>query len=174
LKGTDPGCNQSSPNIHSIINMDETSWKSVNHGFTNVADWGSETVNCLFGGDPKTCLTAIDAAEGKLPAWILCHGKTVRYEQQYQSDVCLNEATRRRELVAEVACDYFRWLRARFSNRPIVLLWDVFTVHRCRDAMSLARELNIAIEFVPPRMTGECQPLDRRILGNLKSRTGTI
>jgi hypothetical protein len=36
--------------------------------------------------------------------------------------------------------------------------------------LSLAEELGIHIEFIPAGMTAECQPLDRRLFGNLKSR----
>jgi hypothetical protein len=42
-----------------IVNADETSWKSVDHRFTTASERGSETVNCLFEGDPKMRLIAL-------------------------------------------------------------------------------------------------------------------
>jgi hypothetical protein len=48
----------------------------------------------------------------------------------------------------------------------------LFTAHRCSEAKELARQFNIRLEFIPAGATGEYQPLDRMIFGNLKSRTG--
>jgi hypothetical protein len=56
------------------LNMDETSWKLLNHGLVTIAEKRSEKVRCLFEGDLKICLTAIvgiDGAGGKLPIWVL-------------------------------------------------------------------------------------------------------
>jgi hypothetical protein len=51
-----------------------------------------------------------------------------------------------------------------------VLLWDVFTSRRCGETKVPADELGIKLEFVSPGMTACCQPLDRRIFENFKSR----
>jgi hypothetical protein len=160
--------------------MDETSWKLLNTGFVTIANRGSETVDCLFAGDPKMCLTAIDAGEGRLPIWILCRGTTTRCERRYRTDDALNRAIGQGQLVVShqesgwtdtrVACDDLRWLRTRFGSGEIILIWDVFASHRCAEAKALAAELGIRLEFIPPGMTADCQPLDRRIFGNLKSR----
>jgi hypothetical protein len=171
-----------------VINMDETSWKHLNNGPLTIAETGSETVNCYFRGDPKTCLTAIaaiTAAGEKLPLWILARGKTTRCEARYRSHDAVQAAIRRGDLVlshqrngwsnAAIAAEYLQWLRRRYGRqgrrpRRIVLLWDIFGSHRCQETKDLANLLQIQLEFIPPGMTGECQPLDRRIFGNLKSR----
>jgi hypothetical protein len=166
-----------------VINMDETSWKLLNTGFATVAYKGSETVECFFNGGPKMCLTAIaaiDAAGGKLPIWILCHGKTARCERRYRANSALEKAIKQGKLflshedngwtTAQVASEWLNWLKSRFPSDPVVLLWDVFTSHRCEATKALAKELNIRLEFIPPGATGNCQPLDRRIFGSLKSR----
>jgi hypothetical protein len=166
-----------------VINMDETSWKLLNHGFVTVANTGSETVECLFAGDPTMCLTAIaaiDAVGGKLPIWILARGTTPRCERRYRTDEALSRAIAQGHLVvshqqngwtdAQVAGDYLRWLRTRFASGEIVLVWDVFISHRCQETKELAAQLGIRLEFIPPGATADCQPLDRRLFGNLKSR----
>jgi hypothetical protein len=164
--------------------MDETSWKLLNTGFVTVANKSSETVDCLFDVDPKTCMTAIatiDAAGGKLPLWILARGKTTRCEQRYRTNSALERAIEGGELVVsheengwtngDVACDYLRWLRSRYSSDAVVLVWNVFTSHRCEQTKANAAQLGIRLEFIQPGATGECQPLDRRLFGSLKSRT---
>jgi hypothetical protein len=172
-----------------IINMDETSWKQVNNGKFTIAEKGAEAVNCYFRGDPKTCLTAIaaiDAAGGKLPLWILAHGTTPRCETRYRNHAAIQTAIAGGDLVlshqrngwsdAVIMGQYLRWLRTLYKGpgrRPprIALVWDVWASHRCQETKDLASLLQIELEFIPPGMTGECQPLDRRIFGNLKSRT---
>lgn len=166
-----------------IINMDETSWKLINHGFLTVAVRGSETVNCYFSGDPKMCLTAIaavDAAGGKLPLWMLCRGKTPRCEATFRADPDIDRAVQTDRIFLShaesgwttetVACDYLRWLRGRYGTDPIALIWDVFASHRCPNARALAQQLDIRLEFIPAGKTADCQPLDRRIFGNVKSQ----
>jgi hypothetical protein len=49
-------------------------------------------------------------------------------------------------------------------------MWDVFTAHRAEEMKSFTRAIGIRLEFIPPGMTAECQPLDQRILGNIKAR----
>ena len=71
---------------------------------------------------------------------------------------------------ARVACDYLQWLRSRFPPGLVVLVWDVFTSHRCEETRARAEGLGIRLEFIPPGATSDCQPLDRRLVGSLKSR----
>jgi hypothetical protein len=46
----------------------------------------------------------------------------------------------------------------------------MFSAHRCPEARALTAALNINLEFIPPGMTAELQPLDRWICGNLKAQ----
>jgi hypothetical protein len=166
-----------------IINMDETSWKQINSGPITLAETGSETVNCFFDGEPKMCLTAIaaiDAAGGKLPLWVLGRGTTTKCERRFRKAQCLEKAISRGELVLShqengwtdesVADQYLRWLHERYGERETVLIWDIFPAHRTQKIKSQARELSVKLDFIPAGMTGECQPLDRRIFGSLKAR----
>jgi hypothetical protein len=88
--------------VDHIANMSEISWKLLNHGLMTIADRGSEAVNCLFDNDPRmrlTAVAAIDAAGRKLPLWIVCQGKMMRYEQRYRNDEMLQRAIQDGELV---------------------------------------------------------------------------
>jgi hypothetical protein len=127
-----------------------------------------------------TAIAAIDAAGGKLPLWVLGRGTTTKAERRFRNAECLPKAISRGELVLShqengwtdesVADQYLHWLRERYGERQIVLIWDIFPAHRTEWIKSLARELGIKLDFIPAGMTGECQPLDRRIFGSLKAR----
>jgi hypothetical protein len=52
----------------------------------------------------------------------------------------------------------------------LVFLWDIFSAHRCPEARALIAALNINLEFIPPGMTAELQPLAGGIFVNLKAR----
>jgi hypothetical protein len=149
-----------------------------------LAETGTEIFNCCFEGDPKICLTAIatiDAAGGKLPMWIIYQSKTERCERRYRKDEGLRTVVRQSDFVlsheesgwttAQMACQYLQWLNRWYRGKPITLLWDLSAFYRCSEAQELAPQLNIRLEFIPAGATGDYQPLDRRIFGNLKSRT---
>jgi hypothetical protein len=50
-----------------LVNIDETSWKFVNHHIRTVADTRTKGISCLFDNDPKIGVTviAIISAEGE-------------------------------------------------------------------------------------------------------------
>jgi hypothetical protein len=163
-----------------VLNTDETSWKLLNHSFLTIAQRGEETISCLFDRDPKACITAIatiDAAGRKLPLWAIAKGKTERSERRMREH-CRAEIAREDLIVShqesgwtgrDVALQFLHWLADRY-RRPIVLVWDLFSAHRDREVQETAGRLGIRLIFIPPGLTGECQPLDRRVFGNLKQR----
>ena len=75
---------------------------------------------------------------------------------------------------------YLHFLRAQIPIIPgsdpneerntIFLICDGFQAHHNDEAQNEAKKLNIALIAVPNGATDECQPLDRRIFGALKSR----
>jgi hypothetical protein len=167
-----------------VFNMDETSWRLINQEMSTIANIGADAVKWLFQGDPRKCLTAIasvDAAGGKIPLWVLWNGKMELCERHYRDDPRLQKYIRGGELVlphqpsgwtsALVASDYLHWLRSQIQRGPIVVFWDLFSAHREQGVKDRAQELGIELIFIPARMTGEYQPLDRRIFENLKART---
>jgi hypothetical protein len=163
-----------------VLNMDETSWKLINHHIRTVADTGAEGISCLFDGDPKTCVIAIatiNAAGEKLPLWIVAKGKTGRCENRYRK-TCARAMEEGKLLMthqlsgwtnSEVAKKFLIWLSETHST-PLVLLWDLFSAHRDPSVQETAHHLGIRLEFVPAGATGELQPLDRRVFGSLKQR----
>ena len=55
-------------------------------------------------------------------------------------------------------------------QNPTLLFCDGFQAHHNDEAQNEAKKLNIALIEVPNGAADECQPLDRRIFGGLKSR----
>jgi hypothetical protein len=161
-----------------IFNMDETSWKFLNHGAFTIADTGAEGVQCHFSADAKDCITAIatiSAAGDKLPLWVLAKGKTQRCERRYRAlpvspDLHITHSINgwTNQLIAD---QYLRYMRRYVGGRTrFVLLWDVFSAHRDARIMRIARSLNIELIFIPAGQTDRYQPLDRRVFGPMKER----
>ena len=165
-----------------LVNVDETSWRVIDHRWKTLAVTGAENVQCHWQSDPKMCVTAIcgiDAAGGKLPVWVIADGVTERCEAKFREHPVLSEFIRKGELVIthspkgwcnnQICIQYLKWL-ANFKKRPLFLVWDVFAAHRDDKVVNKAAKLDIGIGFIPPGMTDRYQPLDRRLFGAVKSR----
>jgi hypothetical protein len=168
-----------------ILNVDETSWKSVNNRMVTVAKCGSDNVACEFEGDVKGCLTviaAIDATENRLPLWVICRGKTIRCEAHLREHFDREMRSGRLFLThqengwtnATVAREYLDWISARVKGQPLFLVWDCFSAHRDRAVKVQAVEAQITFQFVPAGLTDEWQPLDVRIFGSLNMRARAL
>ena len=60
-------------------------------------------------------------------------------------------------------------LRERYPDEdPIYLILDVYPVHKEEKIKLLACELKIELIYIPPGLTDEYQPLDRRVFGVMK------
>jgi len=143
-----------------VMNMDETSWKSVDAHMRTIALRGAEEVTAFFDGDPKACVTAIatiDAAGGKLPLWVIAKGRTDRREKRFR--LRYDQAIEKRKLFVthqdsgwtsrQVAFQYLNWLREQVQG-PVVLIWDLFSAHRDEEVKAAAEKLGIRLEFIPP------------------------
>jgi hypothetical protein len=67
---------------------------------------------------------------------------------------------------------YIEWVRRqpRYADgRPIVLLLDAYSVHRCEEVKCFAADRNIALELVPAGCTDALQPCDRYVFGAFKA-----
>jgi hypothetical protein len=53
---------------------------------------------------------------------------------------------------------------------PVVLIWDVFPVHRGQEAKDLAKKLIIRLISISAGQSKEYQPLVRRIFGSMKQQ----
>jgi hypothetical protein len=125
-------------------------------------------------------IAAIDAAGGIFPCDLSAEENWRRKKRSRQAEI-LEKTILEGDLVisherngwtsAQLALEYLRWLNHCNRGKLITLLLDVFASHRCGEAKELASQLNIKLEFVPAGLTGEYQPLDRRIFGDLESCT---
>jgi hypothetical protein len=76
----------------------------------------------------------------------------------------------------KVMGEYFEFLRETIEKKysipkkqRILLVLDVYSSHRNGELIKLADVRNIDLLFIPPGMTGELQPLDAAVFGQLKS-----
>jgi hypothetical protein len=66
---------------------------------------------------------------------------------------------------------WLRYLREKvYPTGPLLLIMDTYSAHRCEQTKSVARELEIDLEFIPPGCTDRLQPCDRRLFGVLKAK----
>jgi hypothetical protein len=77
-----------------------------------------------------------------------------------------------------IVISYIEWLSHEIAHgTPCVLILDVYPTHRTDRVVEIEIEIAIAnhmeLLFVPARGTGRFQPLDRRIVGELKARGRT-
>jgi hypothetical protein len=156
-----------------IFNCDETSW-NIQYGPRRVLyEKGAPTVKLVKRVGDKQSVTAIGtiSLQGqKLPLWVIAKGKSQTCEKKYgyhPSTVFAH--TENGWTTEELYKSYLRWLSAGIRGEPCLLVADMYQAHRTQGVKDLARELGIELLFVPAGATGECQPLDRRIFGELKS-----
>jgi hypothetical protein len=121
-----------------IYNMDETRWCSISSHEITIAPRGAETVTANFSGDPKqslTVITMINAADAKMPLWMICKRTTRCCESRSQSH--FRHAITANKLILchqsfgwtdkTIATSVIDWLSKRVNRRPHCLRWDVFS-----------------------------------------------
>lgn len=164
-----------------IVNMDETHWQTFPNGIMTWRAKGDDAIQVRIDGNEKqglTVLASITAAGTKLPLLLLAKGKTERCErtqipedigEHYRFHSPSGWSTR------DVMLKYLEVLRAQFPadnqgvEPRIHLILDMYAAHRMEDIRAAAEDLNIELHFIPPGMTDEFQPLDRRVFGCLKA-----
>jgi hypothetical protein len=165
--------------LSAIVNFDESSWRLVMIAGRTVAPRGAEAVRRYVNGDVKASFTffASVLADGtKLPLILLAPGKTDRCHKQldthprYQYDIWHSPNG---WPDARLVMCYLDWLRAHVNAGYIVLILDQFDAHNTVGIHARADELGIELVFIPRGGTGTYQPLDRRVLGALKSKGRT-
>jgi hypothetical protein len=149
-----------------ILNADETSWKIINNHMVTVADCGSEAVACEFDGNvkgPVTVIASIDAAESKLPLWVICCGKTIGSEVELREHFTREIQTGRLVLTHQengwtnrvVVRRYRQWFSDIVKSQNLCLWWDFFSAHHEEEVKGKAEEVHIALEFIPAGLTDE-------------------
>lgn len=165
-----------------IFNMDETAWRVVNGQIRTVTRKGAEDVSIDTSESIKQTITVvatIDAEGGKLPLWIIAEGKTTQCEAKYRDDPRLRKYIKGGALVvghspsgwatADLMKCYLKWFNRYTQYRHKYLVWDLHSSHRDANVKDYAQRKKTTLSFVPAGQTGIWQPLDRRILGALKS-----
>ena len=165
-----------------IINMDETHWQTFPNGIMTWRTTGSDSVQVRMNGNEKqglTVLASITATGRKLPLLILAKGKTTRCENtQIPADIGNNFKFHSPSgwSTKEVMQHYLQLLRDQYppaapgAQAPrLHLIFDMYSSHRDAEVRELASRLNIEVYFIPPGLTDEFQPLDRRVFGCLKA-----
>jgi hypothetical protein len=174
-----------SENLRFVINADETNWPVI---LTKRKTWFPrqkhhsifrDVVAKVNGNHKKsfTALAAISAGGDKLPLYMLAKGKTARCHKQIiahgENQIFHSESG---WCTKDVMNDYLLFLRHHMVSemglgvtQHFTLIIDVFQSHIKGIIIPLAKDLMIELIFIPPGMTGELQPLDAAIFGELKS-----
>ena len=158
-----------------IVNCDETSYCLYPKGLLTWAVVGQDNVKTLIQGNEKDNMTVIASitAEGKkLPLMFIAKGKTERVENSQIGDVGQHWKTHTESgwMTNEAFQEYLRKLREHFGDEePIHLVLDCYKTHKSEVTRNLANFLKISLHFIPPGMTDEFQPLDRKIFGIVKA-----
>lgn len=64
-----------------------------------------------------------------------------------------------------------QWIhRYAVDGEPCVLVRNIYPMHRTAAVQTVTSDLDIELPYVPAGATSEFQPLDTRIIGELKSR----
>jgi hypothetical protein len=168
-------------NIHSdyppelVFNMDETCWRLFETPRKVLAEKGAETVKLQSKTSKKisfTALGAIPAIGEKLPLWVVAKGKTQRSEQKFGThpDVFFQH-TDSGWATENLIVAFVEWLHKDVAKGcACVLILDVYPSHRAEAVLAVAEADDVELLFVPAGATGRFQPMDRRVLGELKAR----
>ena len=158
-----------------IVNCDETAYNLYPKGLLTWAIRGEDNVKSFIDGNDKeniTVLASITADGKKLPLMFIAKGITVRSENSQINDIGSHWKTHTSNgwMTNDAFITYLINLRLYFSdNNEIHLILDCYAAHRSEPVKEYAQLLNIILHFIPPGMTDEFQPLDRKIFGIVKA-----
>ena len=157
-----------------IYNADETSWRLVCLPEKVLSPIGSGEAKLSTNANVKACVTAvfvINAAGESFPIWVLEKGKTERCVRKYGdiSDVVFCHTTNG-WVKEEITIRLLEEIRNHAGDDAACLILDVYSAHRTESVLKRAKKLKIELIFIPAGGTGKYQPLDYRLLGEMKSR----
>ena len=117
-----------------------------------------------------TVVACVTASCLKLPLWLVAKGKTdACHEQLGDPQGHLVTHSESGWSTVDTFSQFLMSVRERFpDDEPVYLLLDLYSVHRSEEIKQLAESLMIRLIFIPPGMTDQYQPLDRRVFGVLK------
>ena len=181
-----------------ILNCDETFWRDFQQSNRTIARKGQDNVHIYTNANEKagtTVLATIDADGQKLPLVLVGKGKTEKCEKSqfgfsnpfgqsnpnpYTDSIHYTTHSENGWMNNKIFPQYLNMLREQRPYDPqqpkdsienrIFLTCDSFAAHHDSIAQMEAEKLNIELIRIPEGCTDECQPLDRRIFGNMKSQ----
>ena len=156
-----------------ILNVDETFWSCAPMDLTTWGRRGDEEVHVDIDASEKAGLTVVACVTAsclKLPLWLIAKGKTdACHEQLGDPQGHLVAHSESGWSTVDTFSQFLMSVRERFpDDEPVYLLLDLYSVHRSEEIKQLAESLMIRLIFIPPGMTDQYQPLDRRVFGVLK------
>jgi hypothetical protein len=157
----------------SLVNLDETNWRSASPDFLTWGRRATESVSCIGENDQKegiTVIATVDAAGNQLPLTIIGKGKTRRcLAALHLPPEVWTSVPQSRWTNSDVMCSYFSlWRTHVYAEGPLVLMLGTYPVHRTQIVRTTAEQWGIELLFIPPGCTDRLQPLDRKIFGVLK------
>ncbi|KAH0803495.1 DDE superfamily endonuclease containing protein [Histomonas meleagridis] len=158
-----------------IVNVNETCWKCFPNGMVTWAEKRSDGISINLNSSPKASITVLASIRSdgtKIPLYFIAKGKSDLVETTQIGDVSPHMSTHSENgwTTEETFYEYLLFLRQHFNDEdPIHLLLDSYKAHKCQSIIDLAETLKIKLYFIPPGMTDEFQPLDRRVFGCLKA-----
>jgi hypothetical protein len=159
-----------------VFNMGETCWRLFEAPRKVLAEKGCDTVKLESTTGEKTSFTALGAvscAGEKLPLWVLTKGRTVHCEPKFGSHpkVILRHSESG-WATENVIIEFIKWLHQEVADyKPCALVLDVYPSRRSEWVIAAAKENDVELLFVPAPGTGNFQPRDRRIFGELRYKT---
>jgi transposase-like protein len=163
-----------------VLNTDETSWLLWPRGILTWTERDSDHPHVLIRGDEKENLTAlatVTAAGERLPLFFLARGKTERVERSQIGDVAPHWVAHSVSgwMTEDTFEQYLGLLRHHYADgSELHLLLDSYSAHRTQNIKDTAARLGINLHFIPPGMTDQFQPLDRKVFGVLKASAKSL
>ena len=169
--------------LHTLCNMDETSWRLLYAGDLTWGKKGAETVKIRVNHNIKEAITAlatITADCRKLPMYMIAKGKTARAENNqiggirgydYATDHSPSGWSTKETMINYLK--FFRnYMNQHFGTerQRLYLILDVYKSHCDQRVKECCEENNIELIYIPAGCTDAYQPLDIKVFGALKSK----
>jgi hypothetical protein len=161
------------------VNFDETSWLLFPTGLVTWQRKGAKDVHVQIARSEKeniTVLASITAGGDPLPLLFVAKGKTETVHRTQIGDVGRHwvDHTESGWTTEQLFGRYMQHLRNHMGPGELHLILDCYTAHRTEVIKRQAADQGITLHFVPPGLTDEFQPLDRKVFGVLKANARAL
>jgi hypothetical protein len=162
-----------------IVNCDETAWLLCPRGILTWHNTGETDVQVHIQGSEKdniTVLASVTAASTKLPLLFIAEGKTAAVHATQIGEIGYHWVDHSESgwQIEDTFETYLVHLREYMGVGPIHLVLDCYTAHNTGRIRKVAEQLGITLHYIPPGLTDELQPLDRKMFGVLKAKAKAL